>query len=107
MNTKSTLPPCPTIQSIQDKYLAPLLQAIEEGKLVNGPAMVYDADRGVFLTTVVDQGLIVSWSMVSCATKAGAANEVQRINAAVAYLASAAGRAAMVGGTADAGITKH
>ncbi len=66
---------CPAIQSVSPNIIATLLKIIESGKLTSGPAAVYDEANGVFISIIVDCGVMVRWQMVSCGTPEQAVHE--------------------------------
>lgn len=57
------LQPTPAIQSPSPEILTALLETIESGRLVSGPAFIWDPVRGVFLMALVEGGLITHWQV--------------------------------------------
>ncbi len=81
---------CPEVQAVSPTCLANVLAAIESKKITDGPLMVYDKDRGVFLTLSMASGVIIGWVMTSCATAEEASRECARAQIIAEALADAA-----------------
>lgn len=81
---------CPEIQSVSPLYLANLLAAISTDRVTDGPMMLYDKDRRVFLTLSLASGVIIGWVMTSCATVEDAEKEVAQTQLIAELLAQAA-----------------
>lgn len=59
---------CPAIQSVSPHIIATFLEIIQSDKLTSGPAAMYDEENGVFISIIVERGVMVRWQMVSCGT---------------------------------------
>ena len=66
------------IQAPGPEFIAGLLQAIEARGLVDGPAMGWDPQRGVFAVVRVARGLVVEWHLTNCTD----AQRAERLRAA-------------------------
>ena len=57
------LQPSPAIQGPSPEVLHKLLETIEAGRLVSGPAFCWDPVRAVFMMVIVQSGVIIHWQL--------------------------------------------
>lgn len=85
--TQSTTSACPPIQAVSPATISGVLHLIESGTVTDGPIGAFDRERGIFLIAVVTSGVVVAWTMSSCASEEAAARERKRVTDAAAVAA--------------------
>lgn len=91
----------PPIQSVSPAMLEGVYRLLAEEKFTSGPFMLFDKDRGIFLTAVVVEGVIVSWIMTSCASQEEADQEAAKTKFIAESLAAQIAGAGKHSGSSD------
>lgn len=74
----STEKSCPPINTPQKRYLE-RLQAEVKTKRRDGPIVLYDAQRKIFMTAIAKNGAIVKWTLSSCTDMDDARSQVMSV----------------------------